>query len=243
MAGHSHFANIKHKKGAADAKKSKIFTKIQREIISAIKTANGEPSEEFNPRLRLAIIKAKGMNMPKEKIDAAIKKATGANDGENFEAMRYDCYGPAGVGIIVEALTDNKNRTAGEIRSLATKCGGNMGETGSLDFIFTIKTALILTLFLKKQRNLVQMMLKKLKITLKLQLSLKIFTNYKAKFQKFLAILLMPTFNIALFRKTKFLKVRLNLYKNLLMRLKTLTMCKMFGREFNFSVYFILCQH
>ena len=137
MAGHSHFANIKHKKGAADAKKSKIFTKIQREIISAIKTANGEPSEEFNPRLRLAIIKAKGMNMPKEKIDAAIKKATGANDGENFEAMRYDCYGPAGVGIVVEALTDNKNRTAGEIRSLATKCGGNMGETGSLDFIFT----------------------------------------------------------------------------------------------------------
>jgi YebC/PmpR family DNA-binding regulatory protein len=137
MAGHSHFANIKHKKGAADAKKSKIFTKIQREIISAIKTANGEPSEEFNPRLRLAIIKAKGMNMPKEKIDAAIKKATGANDGENFEAMRYDCYGPAGVGIVVEALTDNKNRTVGEIRSLATKCGGNMGETGSLDFIFT----------------------------------------------------------------------------------------------------------
>ncbi len=137
MAGHSHFANIKHKKGAADAKKSKIFTKIQREIISAIKTANGEPSEEFNPRLRLAIIKAKGMNMPKDKIDAAIKKATGTNDGENFDAMRYDCYGPAGVGIVVEALTDNKNRTAGEIRSLATKCGGNMGETGSLDFIFT----------------------------------------------------------------------------------------------------------
>ncbi len=136
MAGHSHFANIKHKKGAADAKKSKIFTKIQREIISAIKTAGGEPSEEFNPRLRLAIIKAKGVNMPKDKIDAAIKKATGNNDGENFEAMRYDCYAFGGVGIIVEALTDNKNRTAGEIRSIATKCGGNMGETGSLDFVF-----------------------------------------------------------------------------------------------------------
>ena len=137
MAGHSHFANIKHKKGAADAKKSKIFTKIQREIISAVKTANGESSEEFNPRLRLAIIKAKGINMPKDKIDSAIKKATGTTNGENFEYMRYDCYAPFGIGIIIEALTDNKNRTAGEIRTLITKCGGNMGETGSLDFIFT----------------------------------------------------------------------------------------------------------
>jgi len=135
MAGHSQFANIKHRKGAQDAKRAKIFTKIQREIVSAIKTG-GDPSEEFNPRLRLAILKAKSVNMPKDKIDAAIKKATGAGNTENFDEIRYDCYAPGGVGIIVEALTDNKNRTAGEVRAIIIKYNGNMGETGSLDFTF-----------------------------------------------------------------------------------------------------------
>lgn len=135
MAGHSQFANIKHRKGAQDAKRSKIFTKIQREIISAVKTG-GDSTEEFNPRLRLAILKAKGVNMPKDKIEAAIKKATGVDNTDNFEEVRYDCYGPAGVGIIIEALTDNRNRTAGEVRAAVMKYGGNMGETGSLDFIF-----------------------------------------------------------------------------------------------------------
>lgn len=135
MAGHSQFANIKHRKGAQDAKRSKLFTKIQREIFSAVRTG-GDVNEEFNPRLRLAILKGKSLNMPKDKIEAAIKKATGGDGGENFDQMRYDCYAPAGVGVIIEALTDNKNRTAGEVRAITTKFGGNMGETGSLDFIF-----------------------------------------------------------------------------------------------------------
>ena len=135
MAGHSQFANIKHRKESQDSKRSKIFTKIQREITAAIKTG-GDKSEEFNPRLRLAIIKAKGVNMPKDKIDAAIKKATGEGMLDNFEAIRYDCYAPNGIPLIIEALTDNKNRTAGEVRAIITKAGGNMGETGSLDFLF-----------------------------------------------------------------------------------------------------------
>lgn len=135
MAGHSQFANIKHRKGAQDAKRSKLFTKIQREIFSSVRYG-GDANEEFNPRLRLAILKAKSVNMPKDKIDAAIKKAIGAESGDNFEQMRYDCYAPAGVGVVVEALTDSKNRTAGEIRAIASKFGGSMGETGSLDFTF-----------------------------------------------------------------------------------------------------------
>lgn len=135
MAGHSQFANIKHRKGAQDAKRSKLFTKIQREITSSIRYG-GDASEEFNPRLRLAILKAKSCNMPKDKIEAAIKKATGVGEGDNFEEIRYDIHAPAGVGIIVEALTDNRNRTAGEVRAITAKFGGNMGETGSLDFAF-----------------------------------------------------------------------------------------------------------
>lgn len=136
MAGHSQFANIKHRKEAQDAKRSKVFTKIQREIYSAIKAMGGEISESFNPRLRLAILKARSLNMPKDKIDAAIKKAAGAGTGEDFESIRYDAYAQHGIGIIIEALTDNKNRTAGEVRSIVTKHGGNMTETGSLDFTF-----------------------------------------------------------------------------------------------------------
>ena len=135
MAGHSQFANIKHRKGAQDAKRSKIFTKIQMEIFSAVRYG-GDANEEFNPRLRLAILKGKSLNMPKDKIEAAIKKAAGGDGSENFEQMRYDCYAPAGVGIVVEALTDSKNRTAGEVRAIAAKFGGSMGETGSLDFTF-----------------------------------------------------------------------------------------------------------
>lgn len=136
MAGHSQFANIKHRKEAQDAKRSKIFTKIQREIYSAIKATGGEINETFNPRLRLAVLKARSLNMPKDKIDAAIKKAMGAGIGESFESIRYDAYAQHGIGIIIEALTDNKNRTAGEIRSIVTKYVGNMTETGSLDFTF-----------------------------------------------------------------------------------------------------------
>jgi YebC/PmpR family DNA-binding regulatory protein len=134
MAGHSQFANIKHRKGAQDAKKAKLFTKIIREITVAAKS--GQPDPEFNPRLRNAIIDARTNNMPKDRVDAAIKKATSGAEGENFEAIRYEGYAPGGVAIIVEALTDNRNRTASEVRSLFTKMGGALGETGSVSFMF-----------------------------------------------------------------------------------------------------------
>lgn len=134
MAGHSQFANIKHRKGAQDAKKAKLFTKLQREITVAAKTGQADP--EFNPRLRNAIIEARTNNMPKDRIENAIKRATSAGEGENFEEIRYEGYSPGGIAIIVEALTDNRNRTAGEVRSIFTKAGGALGETGSVAFMF-----------------------------------------------------------------------------------------------------------
>ncbi len=134
MAGHSQFANIKHRKGAQDAKKAKKFTKILREISVAAKS--GQPDPNMNPRLRNAIIEARSNNMPKDRIDAAIKKAIGGNDGDNFEEIRYEGYAPSGIAIIVEALTDNRNRTASEVRSIFTKSGGALGETGSVGFMF-----------------------------------------------------------------------------------------------------------
>ncbi len=134
MAGHSQFANIKHRKGAQDAKKAKLFTKLQREITVAAKTGQADP--EFNPRLRNAIIEARTNNMPKERIENAIKRATAAGEGDNFEEIRYEGYGPGGIAFIVEALTDNRNRTAGEVRSIFTKSGGALGETGSVAFMF-----------------------------------------------------------------------------------------------------------
>lgn len=134
MAGHSQFANIKHRKGAQDAKKAKLFTKLQREITVSAKT--GQPDPEFNARLRNAIIAARTNNMPKDRIEGAIKRATTAGEGDNFEEIRYEGYGPNGVAIIVQALTDNRNRTAGEVRSIFTKAGGNLGESGSVSFMF-----------------------------------------------------------------------------------------------------------
>ncbi len=134
MSGHSQFANIKHRKGAQDAKKAKLFTKILREITVAAKS--GQPDPNFNPRLRNAIIEARTNNMPKDRVDAAIKKASGSADGENFEEIRYEGYAPSGIAIIVEALTDNRNRTASEVRSIFTKFGGALGETGSVGFMF-----------------------------------------------------------------------------------------------------------
>ena len=134
MAGHSHSSNIKHRKGAQDAKKAKIFTKLQREITVAAKTGQADP--EFNARLRNAIIAARTSNMPKDRIESAIKKATSAGEGENFEEIRYEGYGPNGIAFIVQALTDNRNRTAGEIRSIFTKAGGSLGESGSVAFMF-----------------------------------------------------------------------------------------------------------
>jgi len=119
MAGHSQFANIKHRKGAQDAKKAKIFTKIIREITVSAKS--GQPDPEFNPRLRNAIIEARNNNMPKDRVDAAIKKVIAGADGDNFEEIRYEGYAPNGIALIVEALTDNRNRTASEVRSIFTK--------------------------------------------------------------------------------------------------------------------------
>lgn len=134
MAGHSQFANIKHRKGAQDAKKAKLFTKIIREITVAAKS--GQPDVNFNPRLRNALIDARTNNMPKDRIDAAIKKATSEIGGDNFDEIRYEGYAPGGIAIIVEALTDNRNRTASEVRSIFTKSGGALGETGSVGFMF-----------------------------------------------------------------------------------------------------------
>jgi YebC/PmpR family DNA-binding regulatory protein len=134
VAGHSHFKNIMRRKGAQDAKKGKILTKVQREIISACKT--GAPDPASNPRLRSAIQWAREENMPRDRIEAAIKRGSGSASTENFEPIRYEGYGPGGTAIIAQALTDNRNRTAAEVRSIFTKFGGNMGETGSVSFMF-----------------------------------------------------------------------------------------------------------
>lgn len=134
MAGHSKWANIKHKKGKADAQRAKLFSKLGREIYVAAKLGGGDP--DMNPRLRLAIATARGQSMPKDGIEKNIQKATGGGEGEDYIEMRYEGYGPNGVAIIVECLTDNKNRTAGDVRALFTKYGGNLGETGSVGFMF-----------------------------------------------------------------------------------------------------------
>lgn len=135
MAGHSKWANIKHKKGKADAQRAKLFSKLGREIYVAAKLGGGDP--DMNPRLRLAIATARGQSMPKDAIEKNIQKGSGtAGDGEEYEEMRYEGYGANGVAIIVETLTDNKNRTAAEMRAAFTKGGGNLGETGCVNFMF-----------------------------------------------------------------------------------------------------------
>jgi YebC/PmpR family DNA-binding regulatory protein len=134
MAGHSQFKNIMHKKGRADKARSKLFGKLAREITVAAKL--GMPDPAFNPRLRAAILAARAENMPKDNIDRAVKKSQGA-DTENYDEIRYEGYGPGGVAVIVEALTDNRNRTAGEVRATFTKSGGNLAETGAVSFMFS----------------------------------------------------------------------------------------------------------
>ena len=133
MAGHSKFKNIMHRKGRADSARSKLFSKLSREITVAAKM--GLPDPAMNARLRLAVNNAKAESLPKDVIERAIKKASG-NDAENYEEIRYEGFGPAGVGVIVEALTDNRNRTASVVRSTFTKQGGNLGETGSVSFMW-----------------------------------------------------------------------------------------------------------
>ena len=133
MAGHSQVKNIMHRKGKQDKVRSKVFGKLAREITVAAKL--GQPDPAFNPRLRAAILEARAENMPKDNIERAIKKASGS-ESESYDDMRYEGYGPGGVAVIVEALTDNHNRTASEVRSAFTKAGGNLGTTGSVSFMF-----------------------------------------------------------------------------------------------------------
>ena len=133
MAGHSQFKNIMHRKGRADKAKSKLFGKLAREITVAAKL--GMPDPAMNPRLRAAVLAARAENMPKDNIDRAIKKAQGG-DAESYDEIRYEGYGPGGVAVIVEVLTDNRNRAAGEVRSTFTKHGGNLAETGAVSFMF-----------------------------------------------------------------------------------------------------------
>ena len=133
MAGHSKFKNIQHRKGAQDKKRAKIFSRLAKEITVAAKM--GMPDPDSNPRLRTAILAARAQNMPKDNIERAIKKSADA-DGENYDEVRYEGFGPGGIGVIVETLTDNRNRTASDVRSTFSKSGGNMGETGSVSFMF-----------------------------------------------------------------------------------------------------------
>ncbi|HLH96989.1 MAG TPA: YebC/PmpR family DNA-binding transcriptional regulator [Xanthobacteraceae bacterium] len=133
MAGHSQFKNIMHRKGRQDAVKSRLFGKLAREITVAAKM--GMPDPSMNPRLRAAVLAARAENMSKDSIERAIKKASGG-DAESYDEIRYEGYGPGGVAVIVEVLTDNRNRTAGEVRSTFTKSGGNLAETGAVSFMF-----------------------------------------------------------------------------------------------------------
>ncbi|TCP44062.1 YebC/PmpR family DNA-binding transcriptional regulator [Rhodovulum marinum] len=136
MAGHSKWANIQHRKNRQDSVRAKLFSKFSKEITVAAKM--GDPDPDKNPRLRLAIKEAKSNSMPKDNIERAIKKASGG-EGDNYEEIRYEGYGPNGVAVIVEAMTDNRNRTASNVRSTFTKNGGNLGETGSVAFMFERK--------------------------------------------------------------------------------------------------------
>jgi YebC/PmpR family DNA-binding regulatory protein len=140
MSGHSRWAGIKHKKGLADAKRGKLFTKIIREITIAAKIGGGSP--DSNPRLRKAMDDARDANMPADNIKKAVQRGTGELPGVNYEELVYEGYGPSGVALMVEVTTDNKNRTAGEIRRLFSQHGGNLGETGSVGWIFSNKGSL-----------------------------------------------------------------------------------------------------
>lgn len=134
MAGHSQFKNIMYRKGAQDKKRAKLFSKLGRELTVAAKMGGDDPSS--NPRLRAAIAAARSGNMPKDNMERAIKKGAGGGEGEDFEEIRYEGYGPGGIAVIVEALTDNRNRTASEVRAIFSKHGGSLAETGAVSFLF-----------------------------------------------------------------------------------------------------------
>lgn len=142
MAGHSKWANIKHRKGAQDAKRSKIFQKITKEITVAVKA--GGPDASSNPSLRLILDKARAANMPKDNIERAITKASGGAGGDNYDEIRYEGYGPSGIAIMVDCLSDNRNRTAANVRAAFNKRGGNLGENGSVSYLFDRKGVLVI---------------------------------------------------------------------------------------------------
>lgn len=142
MSGHSKWATIKHKKAKVDAARGKMFTKVSKEIIVAAKTGGGDPDSNF--RLRIAIDKAKGLNMPNENINRAIARGAGGLDSDNYEEFSYEGYGPGGVAIIVDLLSDNRNRTASDIRHIFSKNGGNMGENGCVSYMFNKKGVIII---------------------------------------------------------------------------------------------------
>jgi YebC/PmpR family DNA-binding regulatory protein len=137
MSGHSHWATIKHKKGAIDAKRGKLWSKLSRAIIIAAKNGGGDPT--MNLKLRYAIDKARSVSMPKDNIERAIKRGTGEMDGVIFEELTYEGYGPGGVAVLVDVLTDNRNRTNGEIRKIFERCGGKMGSAGTVAYLFDRK--------------------------------------------------------------------------------------------------------
>lgn len=142
MSGHSKWSTIKHKKGAADAKRGKVFTKLIKEITVAARMGGGDPNA--NPRLRAAISAAKNENMPKDNVERAIKKGTGDLDGVNYEELNYEGYGPGGAAVYVESLTDNKNRAVAEIRHIFSKAGGNLGENGCVAWMFDKKGYIVI---------------------------------------------------------------------------------------------------
>src|SRR6476659_7828544 len=143
MAGHSKWAKVKHFKGAVDAKRGKIFSKLSKEITIASKIGGGDP--DMNPRLRMALLKSRAANMPNDNIERAIKKGTGAGETVNFEDLTYEIYAPHGVALLVEITTDNRNRTASEIRSLVTKSGGSIATPGSVSRLFQRKGQIIVS--------------------------------------------------------------------------------------------------
>lgn len=142
MSGHSKWKNIQHKKEKTDAAKGKVFTKIGREIIIAVREGGADP--ESNSKLKDIITKAKAANVPNDNIDRCIKKAAGSGEGDQYERINYEGYGPAGVAVIVEALTDNRNRTAGDVRHYFDKFGGNLGQTGSVNWMFSEKGVIVI---------------------------------------------------------------------------------------------------
>lgn len=155
MSGHSKWATIKRKKAVVDAQRGKLFTKIIRELMTAARKGGGDP--ESNPRLRTAVATARAVNMPRDNIDRAIKRGTGGVDGQQFEEMSYEGYGPSGVAIFIDVLTDNKNRTVGEIRHILTKNNGALGENGCVAWIFTLRGMISVPFATKNEEQIMEL--------------------------------------------------------------------------------------